>query len=76
MIYVTHDYKTKEFESEQDAYRYITEDMNRQNLSYREVYNHSDEEVQVIVFQYYTLYMETYIVHRQFDLRDRRLNHE
>lgn len=76
MIYVTHDYKTKEFESEQDARRYIIDDMNRQNLSYREVYNHSDEAVQVIVFQYYTLYMETYIVHRQFDLRDRRLNHD
>lgn len=69
MLYVTHDYVTKDFESEQDAYRYITEDMKRQNLSYQEIYNHSDENMQVIVYQYYTLYMETYIVHRQFDLR-------
>ncbi len=74
MIYVTHDYKTKEFEDENAARLYIEAEMKKQNLAYQKVFDKNDDGVQIIVFQYYTLYMEAFIIHKQFDLRDRRLS--
>ena len=69
MIYITHNYVTKEFETNDPAMDYITTEMNKQNLSYTLVFDHTQGDVRVIVFQYYTLYMETFIVHKQFDIR-------
>lgn len=69
MIYITHNYVTKEFETNDPAMDYITTEMNKQNLSYTLVFDHTEGDVRVIVFQYYTLYMETFIVHKQFDIR-------
>lgn len=69
MIYITHNYVTKEFETNDPAMDYITTEMNKQNLSYTLVFDHTEGDVRVIVFQYYTLYMETFIIHKQFDIR-------
>ena len=69
MIYITHNYVTKEFETNDPATDYITTEMNKQNLSYTLVFDHTGGDVRVIVFQYYTLYMETFIIHKQFDIR-------
>ena len=62
-------YVTKEFETNDPATDYITTEMNKQNLSYTLVFDHTEGDVRVIVFQYYTLYMETFIIHKQFDIR-------
>lgn len=69
MIYVTHDYITKKFETNDLAMNYITAEMKKHNLSYSLVFDHTEGDVRVIVFQYYTLYMETFIIHKQFDIR-------
>lgn len=69
MIYITHNYVTKEFETNDPTMDYITTEMNKQNLSYTLVFDHTEGDVRVIVFQYYTLYMETFIIHKQFDIR-------
>ena len=69
MIYVTHDYTTKEFDNEEQALAYIRDEMDRQKLSYTPVIDFQDGDVRVLVFQYYTLYMEVFIIHRQFDIR-------
>ena len=69
MISVTHDYTTKEFDNEEQALAYIRDEMDRQKLSYTPVVDFHDGDVRVLVFQYYTLYMEVFIIHRQFDIR-------
>ena len=44
--------------------------MDKEELSYLPVYNHTDEYgVRVIVYQYYTLYMEAFVLHKQVNLR-------
>lgn len=70
MTYVTHSYTTKQFETDEQALFYIKAEMDNQGLSYLPVYNHTDEYgVRVIVFQYYTLYMEAFVLHQEFDIR-------
>ena len=66
MIYVTHGYTTKQFETDEQALSYVKAEMDREELSYLPVYEYG---VRVIVYQYYTLYMETFILHKQFNLR-------
>ena len=39
------------------------------NLPYEQVFNKCDGKMQVIVYQYSTLYMETFIIHRTRDLQ-------
>ncbi|NCA67729.1 MAG: hypothetical protein EOM87_06675 [Clostridia bacterium] len=72
MYYVTKNYITEEFASEEDAYNYIIADLESHHLSYKKVYEQTDNDIQVIVFQYHTLYMEAYIIHKTMDLRTRR----
>ena len=70
MIYVTHGYTTKQFETNEQALSYVTAEMDKEELSYLPVYDHTDKYgVRVIVYQYYTLYMETFVLHKQFNLR-------
>lgn len=71
--YVTKGYNLKEFETEEDAFNYIKADVSRHELSYKEIYNHNENAMQVIIYQYCTLYLETYIIHNEIDLRDRRI---
>lgn len=72
MYYVTKNYVTKEFASEGDSYNYIIADLESHHLSYKKVYDKTDNDIQVIVYQYHTLYMEAYIIHQTMDLRIRR----
>lgn len=72
MYYVTHGYTMKEFETEKQVKEYILLDMNKQGLSYQEVFNETKNDIQIIVYQYYTLYMEVYTIHKKMDLRDWR----
>ena len=52
MIYVTHDYTTKEFDNEEQALAYIRDEMDRQKLSYTPVVVFHVGDVRVLVFQY------------------------
>lgn len=70
MIYVTHDYTTKQFETDEQALSYVKAEMDKEELSYLPVYDQTDDyDVRVIIYQYYTLYMETFILHKEFNLR-------
>lgn len=73
MYYVTHGYLMKEFETEEQAKEYILSDMNKQGLSYQEIFSQTKNDIQVIIYQYYTLYMEVYTIHKKMDLRNRSL---
>ena len=69
MTYVTHGYTTKQFDTNEQALEYIRAEMDRQGLSYKSVYDLAENGIRVIVFQYYTLYMEAFIIHKEFDIR-------
>ena len=70
MIYVTHWYTTKKFDTDEQALSYIKAEMDKMKPSYLPVYDHTDKYgVRVIVYQYYTLYMEAFVLHKELDLR-------
>ena len=69
MIYVTNGYITNQFETEEQALIHIKAEMDEEELSYKAVFDHTEGNVRVIVFQYYTLYMEAFIIHKEFDIR-------
>ena len=69
MIYVTNGYITNQFETEEQALNHIKAEMDEEELSYKADFDHTEGNVRVIVFQYYTLYMEAFIIHKEFDIR-------
>ncbi len=73
MIYVTQGYNLKEFETKEEAFNYIDADVRHHELAFKQIYNKSQNGIQVIIFQYWTLYLETYIIHESIDLRTRRI---
>ncbi len=68
MIYVTNGYDTKEFESEIQAHKHIAQDISKHGLSSMLVFDHAENNIRVLVYQYSTLYLETYILHYQMNL--------
>ena len=72
MVYLTKDYVMKEFETKEKALEYIKQDLDQHNLSYKLVYRDVQEDVEILIFQYWTLYMEFYIIHKEIDLRETR----
>lgn len=69
MIYVTNGYTMYEFSTEKQAFDFINTDAQKHNLSVEQVYNHTENDMQVLIYQYHTLYLETYIIHHKIDLR-------
>ena len=41
----------------------------KHNLNVEKIYDHTENGVQVLIYQYHTLYLETYIIHNKIDLR-------
>lgn len=76
MIYLTKEYITKEFETKEDALNYIKDDLERHNLSYNLIFQQIEDDIEVYIYQYKTLYMEAYILHKEFDLRERNYIYE
>ena len=52
-----------------DVFVMEEQEMDEEELSYKAVFDHTEGNVRVIVFQYYTLYMEAFIIHKEFDIR-------
>lgn len=69
MIYVTHCYELHKFETANEAMKFILKDLDNRYPYYRAVFDEVTTGVRVIVFQYDTLYMETYIIHEKIDIR-------
>lgn len=69
MVLVSKGYVIKEFDDIEKAFQYIKEDLDKEGLSYQKVFDKCDGKMQVLVYQYWTLYTEVYIIHRDYDLR-------
>ncbi len=69
MYYVTDHYNIIEFEKEEQAIQYINKDIQKHNLNFEKVYDHTENDIRVIIYQYHTLYMQTYLIHNKIDLR-------
>ncbi len=69
MVLVTNGYNTKEFDTKIQANKHIAEDVSKHGIASELIYHHTDGEIEVLVYQYSTLYLETYIIHTKFDLR-------
>lgn len=65
---LTNGYETEECQSMDEALEKIESYLKKQNLPYKQIYNKCDGKMQVIVYQYQTLYMETFIIHRDYNL--------
>lgn len=76
MFYLTNGYKIKEFENKNLIYKYIKEDLDKQNLNYKLVFKDTKSDIEILIFQYHTLYLETYIIHTNLDLRKRSYLYE
>lgn len=72
MIYVTQGYKLKEFENKEKALEYIKQDLDKHKLNYKLIYKSSDEDLEVLIFQYNTLYMEVYVIRNEINLINKR----
>lgn len=66
---VSHGYVIKEFADEDEVSAYIAKELDQHNLSYRKVYDHAENGMRVLVYQYHTLYTEVFIIHDDYDLR-------
>ncbi len=69
MIYVTNNYTMYEFNTEKEVFDFINTDVLKHNLNVEKVFDHTENDVQVLIYQYHTLYLETYIIHKEIDLR-------
>ena len=72
MIYLTKGYIIKEFEDKNQALDFIKQDLDQHKLSYKLIYKDVNEDMEVLIYQYHTLYMETYIIHKELNLKDKR----
>lgn len=66
---LTHGYETEECQSLEEAFEKIENYLKSYDLPHKQVFNKCDGKMQVIVYQYSTLYMETFIIHRTRDLQ-------
>lgn len=65
---VSNGYVIKEFGSIDEVYAHIEKEIGKHNLSYKKVYDHTENEIRVVIFQYCTLYTEVFIIHENYDL--------
>lgn len=65
---LTNGYETQECQTMGEAFQKIENCLKKNNLSYEKIFDRCDGKMQVIVYQYSTLYMETFIIHRDYNL--------
>ena len=58
----------KEFGNIDEVYAYIEKEIGKLNIPYKKVYDHTENEIRVLIFQYSTLYSEVFIIHENYDL--------
>ena len=70
---VTNNYTTLGFNTLAECYEYINNQMKKNNIKFKRIYNRhiftkNKLFMQVIIYQYQTLYMETFIIHEDYNL--------
>lgn len=68
MCYVTHGYEVKKYETEAQALEDI--DYKMGVMTSKKIFDETKNGVRVIVYQWYTLYTETFIISDSIDMRD------
>lgn len=68
MFYVTHGYYVEKYDTEAQALEHIEFEMGL--LTSKKIFDETKNGVRVIVYQWYTLYTETYIISDSIDMRD------
>ncbi len=68
-MYVTNKYKSERFETTKDAAEYIKQILNADGLKYEPIFVSLKKDVLILIYQYSTLYFETFIVHRTLNLK-------
>lgn len=68
MCYVTHGYEVKKYDTEAQALEHIDYEMGF--IANKKIFDETKNGVRVIVYQWYTLYTETYIISDSIDMRD------
>ena len=66
-MYLTKGYTTKKFETKEEIFNYIRQDLDQHKLSYKLVFKTIKKDIEIYVYQYHTLYMEMYMIHNDFD---------
>ena len=68
MCYVTHGYDVKKFDTEAQALEHI--DYKMGHMTSKKIFDEEKNGVRVIVYQWYTLYTETFIISDSIDMRN------
>lgn len=70
MKYVTNGYTTKKFATMEEALEYIKQDLDHYDLKYKKVFDVTNHKLRILVYEYYTLYKEVYIIHDDMELAE------
>ncbi len=68
-MYVTNKYKSERFDTPKDAADYIKRVLNSVGLKYEPIFASIKGDMLILIYQYSTLYFETFIVHRTLNLQ-------
>lgn len=68
MCYVTHGYEVKKYDTEAQALEDI--DYKMGVMTSKKIFDEEKNGIRVIVYQWYTLYTETFIISDSIDMRD------
>lgn len=68
-MYVTNKYKSERFDTPQEAADYIKQILKSVGLKYEPIFVSLKNDVLILIYQYSTLYFETFIVHKSLNLQ-------
>ena len=68
-MYVTNKYMSVKFETTKEVAEYIKQILNADGLKYEPIFVSLKKDVLILIYQYSTLYFETFIVHRTLNLK-------
>lgn len=68
-MYVTNKYKSERFDTPKEAADYIKHVLKSVGLKYEPVFVSLKNDILILIYQYSTLYFETFIVHKSLNLQ-------
>ena len=67
-MYVTNKYKSVKFDTAKEVAEYIKQVLNVDGLKYEPIFSSIKNDMLILIYQYSTLYFETFIIHRTLNL--------
>lgn len=68
-MYVTNKYKSERFDTTKEAADYIKQVLKSVGLKYEPIFVSLKNDILILIYQYSTLYFETFIVHKSLNLQ-------